>query len=78
MRVVVSHAHLKQNVSGWELAPTQTHFISDAYGERRDNESAPACESVGMANPPGGLYRKILLCEPLLKRFSTFFAKKQL
>ena len=38
MRVAMSHAHLKQNVSGWELAHNQTHFVSDAYGERRDNE----------------------------------------
>jgi len=28
----VRRMHLKQNVSGWEQAPTQTHFILSAHG----------------------------------------------
>ena len=43
LRVVMSHAQM--NRIGWrELAHRQTYSSSDAYGERRDNEQAQACE----------------------------------
>ena len=43
LRAAMSHAQM--NRIGWrELAHRQTYSSSDAYGERRDNEQAQACE----------------------------------
>ena len=51
LRIAMGHAQM--NWIGWrELAHRQTYSSSDAYGERRNNEQVPACESVGMANKP--------------------------
>ena len=61
LRVAMGHAQM--NRIGWrELAHRQTYSSSDAYGERRNNEQVPACESVGMANKPANWNLSFLIC----------------
>ncbi len=65
MRVAISHAQINR-ITCRELAHRQVYLCLAVYGERRDNEQASACESVGMAD---GRAREII---NLILIFYTF------
>ena len=66
MRVAMSHAQMDR-IDCRELAHGQAYSCSDVYGECRDNEQAPACESVGMANQKETLKLVKIWCQRKLK-----------
>jgi len=49
LRVAMSHAGQWLNTARRVLAHVRAYLDAGQYGECRDNEQAPACESVGMA-----------------------------